>query len=92
VARTASGERVIAVGLEQTAPLRAQVAVAAHRYALTPAEADTLALLARGLPNAAIAGRLRVEVSTVKTHVHRVIQKLGVASRVQAALLAHKPA
>ncbi len=92
IARTASGEPMIAVGFEQTAPPRARVIIAARRYSLTPTEADTLALLAQGLSNAAIGSRLRVELSTVKTHVHRVIQKLGVTSRVQAALLAHKPA
>ena len=90
VARTVSGERIIAVGLEQTDPPRAQVAGAAMRFALTMAEADVLAMMANGLSNAAIAGRFRIALPTVKTHVHRVIQKMAVTSRLQAVLLARK--
>jgi DNA-binding CsgD family transcriptional regulator len=90
IARTPSGERIIAVGLEQTDPPRAQVAGAAMRFGLTVAEADVLAMMANGLSNAAIAGRFGIALPTVKTHVHRVIQKMGVTSRLQAVLLARK--
>lgn len=88
IARTASGERIIAIGLDQTNPPRAQVAAAAQRFSLTPAEADALGAMTSGLSNADIGIRLGIALPTVKTHVHRVLQKLGVDSRVQAVLLA----
>ena len=52
---------------------------------LTRAETEVLRLLREGLSNAEIARRLFVSVPTVKTHVHRVLGKLGVSSRLQAA-------
>jgi DNA-binding CsgD family transcriptional regulator len=58
------------------------------RYDLTPAEGTVLCWLAMGLSNKAIAARLFVAPSTVYTHVARIIGKLGVESRVQAALVA----
>ena len=90
IARTASGERIVAVGLEQIDPPHAQVAGTAERFELTRAEADVLAALTNGLSNAAVANRFGIALPTVKTHVHRLIQKLGVSSRVQAVLLARR--
>jgi DNA-binding NarL/FixJ family response regulator len=58
---------------------------AAH---LTQREMDVLRLIAEGFPNKEIAQRLFVSEKTVKTHVSHVLQKLGVADRTQAALLA----
>ena len=55
---------------------------------LTKAETRVLELLGEGLTNASIAQRLFVSVETVKTHVHRVLDKLGVSTRAQAALVA----
>lgn len=55
---------------------------------LTPRERDVLAALGRGLTNQQIATELFVSAATAKTHVSRVLMKLGVRSRVQAALLA----
>jgi DNA-binding NarL/FixJ family response regulator len=53
---------------------------------LTARELEVLRLLAAGHRNRAIAESLEVTISTVESHVHRILHKLGVASRVQAAL------
>jgi DNA-binding NarL/FixJ family response regulator len=55
---------------------------------LTPRERDVLEALGRGLTNQQIATELFVSAATAKTHVSRVLMKLGVSSRVQAALVA----
>jgi LuxR family maltose regulon positive regulatory protein len=54
---------------------------------LTAREREILTLLAEGLRNDAIAERLYVAPATVKTHVHRVLRKLGVEDRLQATLV-----
>ncbi len=51
---------------------------------LTPRERDVLNLLAEGLPNKAIAKRLRVSEHTVKFHLNAVLGKLGARSRTEA--------
>ncbi|MYW66125.1 response regulator [Streptomyces sp. SID8379] len=56
--------------------------------ALTPRERDVLTLLAQGDTNADIARTLRMQESTVKSHVSRILTTLDVTNRVQAALLA----
>nr|WP_231650186.1 response regulator transcription factor [Gordonia sihwensis] len=55
---------------------------------LTEREIEVLGGLGAGLSNAQIARRLMIGEATVKTHVSRVLMKLGVQSRVQAAVLA----
>ncbi|AJC53285.1 MULTISPECIES: response regulator transcription factor [Streptomyces] len=82
---------VIARMLRGGDPEAAEAARADDRIArLTAREREVLAMLGEGLSNQEIAGRLGIGVGTVKTHVGAILEKTGSASRVQAALLAHR--
>jgi two-component system, NarL family, nitrate/nitrite response regulator NarL len=93
VARVRDGETPcpphIAAGL-----FRRLAALSAVRHdepvaALTRREAEILALIDAGLSNKEIAGRLQIELPTVKNHVHHILEKLGVHRRGEAAARAN---
>lgn len=72
-------------------PIRAVPAGSNGAHALlTTRESEILRLLAQGMSNADIAQRLQVEQSTVKSHLARMLPKLGVASRLQAVVWAYQ--
>lgn len=71
---------------EPAAPTAASTAV----DSLTDREREVLEGLGRGLSNANLAEELVISEATAKTHVSRVLAKLGVTSRVQAALIARE--
>jgi DNA-binding CsgD family transcriptional regulator len=62
----------------------------AEPFGLTPREREVLALLADGRTNSQIALALFISVKTVGIHVSNILAKLGVASRVEAAAVAHR--
>ena len=60
------------------------------RLGLTARELEVLRLVAAGRSNRDIAGELFISVKTVSVHVSNILGKLGVASRTEAAAIAHR--
>jgi len=77
--------------IQQVAPPdSSRSALAQERLAgLTERERDVALAVGRGLSNAEIAGELYLSVPTVKAHVSRLFEKLGVTNRVQIAIVVH---
>jgi DNA-binding NarL/FixJ family response regulator len=96
-----SGDSVVAPSttrrlIDRFVPMLAQDAdgaappAAANLAGLTDREREVLVQVAAGLSNAEIAARLFVSEATVKTHVGRILGKLGLRDRVQAVVLAYE--
>ena len=79
--------RVIQRMAQQPAPKLADQALIGE---LTNREQEVLTLIARGLSNREIAAALMVEESTVRTHVKRILMKLGLRDRIQAVIFAYE--
>jgi DNA-binding NarL/FixJ family response regulator len=75
---------------EEAAPPGETARQRAEQYALTPREHDVLLLVAEGLTNKEIGGKLSITEDTVKKHVQNIIWKLRAADRTQAAIMALK--
>ena len=97
VRRVAAGEGVLAPevtrrtlrAFAEQAPARPAVP-SVHIGGLTDREREVLAALGQGLSNADLAAALLITEATAKTHVSRVLAKLGCSSRVQAAIVARE--
>jgi two-component system, NarL family, response regulator DevR len=90
VARVARGElvtsgQVTSRILDRVRRLAAEVPNAADEGRLTPRETEVLDLAADGLPNKLIAQRLSIQPQTVKNHMQKILRKLDVRGRQEAA-------
>ncbi|MEW1829563.1 response regulator transcription factor [Streptomyces sp. NPDC088196] len=91
----AAGEALLAPGITRRliaefARMRPKAPAQGKLDVLTPRETDVLRLLAEGLSNPELAERLHVGEETVKTHVSRILSKLGLRDRTQAVVMAYE--
>ena len=92
----ASGDAVVSPSVTRRlldrflGPSGGQLRDAAVLDVLTDREREVLVLIAKGLSNGEIAGKLFLSEATVKTHVGRILAKLEVRDRVQAVVLAYE--
>jgi len=91
----AAGDALLAPGITRRliaefARMGAPRSPARKLEGLTERESEVLALVAHGMSNQEIAGRLFVAEQTVKTHVSRILMKLGLRDRTQAVVLAYE--
>jgi DNA-binding NarL/FixJ family response regulator len=92
----ASGDTLLAPGITRrlieahTPPSRPDAGTAKELTPLTQREVDVLELVGTGLTNGEIARQLTVSEATVKTHLNRVMNKLGLCSRAQAVVVAYE--
>ncbi|MCG7526631.1 response regulator transcription factor [Streptomyces sp. OfavH-34-F] len=82
--------RLIADFARQQPSPAARSGAALRLNGLTPRETEVLELIARGLSNQEIAGRLVLAEQTVKTHIGRVLAKLSLRDRAQAVIFAYE--
>jgi two-component system, NarL family, nitrate/nitrite response regulator NarL len=82
---TMCSPRIVASLFRRVAALAAERAPNSPRTMLTAREEEILDLIDQGLSNKEIAGRLFIEVATVKNHVHNILEKLHVRRRAEAA-------
>ena len=93
----ASGDALLAPAITRAVieeftrlPTRPQPAVPRAVGELTPREREVLDLLIRGLSNPEICRKLVISEATAKTHVAKILQKLGLRDRVQAVIYAYE--
>lgn len=87
----ADAVRAVHQGLRHLDPVAAhRIAESMFHEALTGRETQVLQLVATGCANKVIAARLQIGIGTVKTHMRSVLDKLDVASRTEAAAVAHR--
>lgn len=84
------GEVITPGGHREGAPLPMQYGEALRGADLTPRETEILRRLVAGESTGQISGELRISVHTARTHVQRILQKLGVHSKLEAAAYAAK--
>lgn len=83
-------DRLAAALLHRVGTLATRLATSTGAGQLTTREREVLRFLERGLTNKQIASRLRIEVATVKNHVHNILEKLGAQTRGEAAAKARE--
>lgn len=96
IKRCVLGEQVVSPGIKEVVRRALSKRLPENLHPalqdLTDREKDVLRLIASGLPNKAIGQQLDIAEGTVKVHVKRVLSKLGLRSRVEAAIFAHEHA